>query len=391
MTKEVGKILIVDDNYENLQVLGMHLQEAGYDIEFSTSGKTALDWLNNEEFDIALLDINMPEMNGFELCSKIRENNKLKNLPIIFLSAENQRENILKGLSIGGQDYLSKPFDSRELVARVNTHITLKKSIDALATLNQTLEKKVEERTLELKIAKERAEKSDSMKHAFLSNFSHEIRTPLTGIVSTGELLVSEQLSDDDKIFCVESIKKSSTRLVNTISSVLEMSQLLSGSIIANFAKTNLPEVLKAVHEEFVDSFKNKNLSLNIEINDSIHEIITDQNILKTILIKLVDNALNFTESDGQVSIGIKPLVEQVEIFVSDTGIGMNDETIKNAFTTFFQNDPSSRNKEGVGLGLALAQNFCKLLNGEIHISSTPNKGTYVGVTLPLQQPNLNN
>ena len=387
----VGKILIVDDNYENLQVLGMHLQEAGYDIEFSTSGKTALEWLENEEFDIALLDINMPGMSGFELCSKIRKNNKLKRLPIIFLSADDQRENILKGLSIGGQDYISKPFDSRELIARVNTHITLKKKIDALATLSQTLEKKVEERTIQLKIAKERAEKSDSMKHAFLSNFSHEIRTPLTGIVSTAELLVSEQLSDDDKNFCVESIKKSSFKLVNTISSVLEMSQLLSGSIIANFAKTDIAKILKEVYEEFIDLFKNKNISLNIEINDIINEIITDRNILKIILTKLVDNALKFTESDGQVSIGIKPLAEQIEIFVSDTGIGMDDETIKNVFTTFFRNDPSSRNKEGVGLGLALAQNFCKLLNGEIHITSSPDKGTYIGITLPFQQPNHNN
>ena len=381
---EVGKILIVDDNYENLQVLGMHLQEAGYDIEFSTSGKTALDWLENEEFDIALLDINMPEMNGFELCGKIRENNKLKNLPVIFLSAENQRESILKGLSIGGQDYLSKPFDSRELVARVKTHITLKKSIDALATLNQTLEKKVEERTLQLKIAKERAEESDSMKHAFLSNFSHEIRTPLTGIVSSSELLVSEHLNDDDKKFCIESIKKSSSKLVNTISSVLEMSQLLSGSIIANFAKADLAKIIKEVYEEFIDLFKNKNLSLNIEINNNIDEIITDKSILKIILIKLVDNALKFTESGGQVSIGIKPLEEQVEIFVSDTGIGMDDETVKYVFSTFFLHDPSSRNKEGVGLGLALAQNFCKLLNGEIHITTSLGKGTYVGVTLPL-------
>jgi signal transduction histidine kinase len=204
-------------------------------------------------------------------------------------------------------------------------------------------------------------------------------------------LLVSENLSDDDKNFCLTGIKESSDRLLNTINSVLEMSQLLSGSIIANFAKTDPVELVKAVYEEFVDLFKNKNLAFNIEIDDSINEIYTDQNILKKTLIKLVDNAFKFTESDGQVSIGIKPLAEQVEIFVSDTGIGMDDETIENAFTTFFKNDPSSRNKEGVGLGLALAQDFCKLLNGKIHISSSPEKGTYAGVTLPIQQPNLNN
>ena len=391
MTKEEGKILIVDDNYENLQVLGMRLQEVGYDIEFSTSGKMALEWLDNDEFDIVLLDINMPEMDGFETCGKIRENPKLNNLPVIFLSAENQRDSILKGLALGGQDYITKPFDSRELVARVKTHISLKKSIDALATFNQTLEKKVEERTIQLKIAKEKAEESDRMKHAFLNNFSHEIRTPLSGIVSTSELIVSEQLSNDDKAFCLKSIKESSARLLNTIGNVLEMSQLLSGSIDANFAETDLTELVKAVHEEFIDLFKNKNLSFNIEINENFDKILTDQNILKKILIKLVDNALKFTEN-GQVSIGIKPLAEQIEIFVSDTGIGLDDETVKNVFTTFYQQDQSSsRTNEGIGLGLALAQKFCKLLNGEINIISSPCKGTYIGVTLPLQQPNLNN
>ena len=385
MTKEVGKILIVDDNYENLQVLGMHLQEAGYDIEFSTSGKSTLDWLENEKFDLILLDINMPEMDGFEVCSKIRENKNFNNLPIIFLSAENQRETILKGLSIGGNDYITKPFDSRELVARVNTHITLKKSIDALATLNQTLEKKVEERTAQLKIAKEKAEESDRMKHAFLNNFSHEIRTPLSGIVSTSMLLTSENLSDDDKNFCFNSIKECSDRLVNTINSVIEMSQLLSDSIIACLDKTDLAELVKTVYEDFIDLFKNKNLSFNIEIDDGINEIITDKNILKKILIKLVDNALKFTDT-GQVSIGVKPLAEQIEVFVYDTGVGIDDETMKNVFAPFYQHDQSNRRtKEGAGLGLAIVHSFCKLLNGEINITSTPYKGTHIGVRLPLK------
>ena len=376
--------MIVDDNYENLQVLGMHLQEAGYDIEFAISGKTALNWLESDDFDLALLDINMPEMNGFELCNKIRANNRHNTLPIIFLSAENQRESILKGLSIGGQDYITKPFDSRELIARVKTHIKLKKSIDALESLNQTLEKTVEKRTVQLKIAKEKAEESDKMKHAFLSNLSHEIRTPLTGIVSSSELLVSGQLNDDDKKFCLKSIEESSARLVNTIGSVLEMSQLLSGSFIANFADTDIVEIVETVYKEYVDLFKAKNISFNTVIDENINKILTDKNIVKKILVQLVDNALKFTEN-GQVTIGVKSLAKQVEIFVSDTGIGLDDNTLKNTFTAFHQYDQSnSRKNEGVGLGLALSKNFCELLNGDIHITSTIGKGTRIGVTFPI-------
>ena len=389
MVKEEGKILIVDDNYENLQVLGMHLQESGYDIEFSTSGKIALEWLENDKFDLVLLDINMPEMDGFDVCRTIRAGKKFNNLPIVFLSAENQRESILKGLSTGGQDYITKPFDSRELVARVKTHIKLKKSIDALDALNQTLEKKVEERTAELRIAKEKAEESDRMKHAFLSNFSHEIRTPLSGVVSTSMLLASEELSDDDKNFCIKSIKESSDRLLSTINSVIEMSQLLSGGIIATFAKTDTVKLVKTVYEESAPSFKSKNLSFNIEIDGSINEIITDHNILKKILAKLLDNALKFTDA-GQVSIGIKQFAGQIEIFVSDTGIGIDNETIKNIFEAFYQYDQSnSRMKEGAGLGLTIVQSFCKLLNGELNITSTPDKGTYISIKLPVQPEKL--
>ncbi|MDR2887643.1 MAG: hybrid sensor histidine kinase/response regulator [Bacteroidales bacterium] len=388
MNKEEGKILIVDDNYENLQVLGIHLQEIGYDIEFATSGKAALDWLENDEFDLVLLDINMPGMNGFEVCNKIRTNTKLNNLPIIFLSAENQRESILKGLTIGGQDYVTKPFDSRELSVRVKTHIDLKKSIYALEALNQTLEKKIEERTRQLKIAKEKAEESDRMKHAFLNNFSHEIRTPLVGIVSTAEIIIqSEQLSDDDKKFCLTSIKESSNRLLDTIGNVLEMSQLLSGSITADFKNTAPQKIVQTIHKEYADMFKNKNLSLNIETGGTIDEITTDPVILKKILVQLVSNALKFTEN-GHVTIGIKPLAGQVEIFVSDTGLGMDDKTIDNLFNAFFQRDPSNKRvTEGAGLGLTIVHSLCRLLKGEINVTSTPGQGTCIRIILPAQQP----
>lgn len=385
MKKEEGKILIVDDNYENLQVLGIYLQEIGYDIEFATSGKAALDWLENDEFDLVLLDINMPGMSGFEVCTKMRNNTKFNNIPIIFLSAENQRESILKGLSIGGQDYVTKPFDTRELSVRVKTHIDLKKNIYALAALNQTLEKKIEDRTRQLKTAKEKAEESDRMKHAFLNNISHEIRTPLVGIVSMAELITQTELTDDDKKFCLTSIKENSDRLINTIGNVLEMSQLLSGSITADLKKTDPLKIVKTIHQEYTPLFKNKNLTLNIDTDDT-DEITTDPAILKKILVQLVSNALKFTET-GHAKVGIKQLDQQIEIYVSDTGIGMDEQTIDNLFSAFFQRDPSNnRIKEGAGLGLTIVHSLCRLLKGEINVTSAPAQGTSIRITLPVNQ-----
>ncbi len=189
-------ILIVDDNPQNLQVLGRLLQEKDCDIEFAINGIAALDWLDSKKFDLVLLDINMPEMDGYEVCRKIRSQDRFENLPVIFLSADNDRESILKGFEMGGQDFVTKPFDSRELIVRVKTHISLKDSLEKLEKLNRSLEEKVNERTIQLSIANENLAKMnlkltelDSAKAEFLNLISHEIRTPLNGIILPVELL----------------------------------------------------------------------------------------------------------------------------------------------------------------------------------------------------------
>jgi DNA-binding response OmpR family regulator len=137
-------ILLVDDNPRNLQVLGKLLQEEKYEIEFAVNGEATLEWLKNKHFDLILLDLNMPGMNGFEVCKKIRLDNKLSEVPVIFLSAESERESILKGFEVGAQDYVTKPFDSRELLARVRTQLDLKSKTEKLEKVNEWLGKKID-------------------------------------------------------------------------------------------------------------------------------------------------------------------------------------------------------------------------------------------------------
>jgi DNA-binding response OmpR family regulator len=135
---------LVDDNHQNLQVLGKLLQEEKYKIEFALNGESALDWLNNKQFDLILLDLHMPGMNGFEVCKRIRSDKTVKEIPIIFLSAESERESILKGFEVGAQDYVTKPFDSRELLARVKTQLDLKSKTENLRKVNEWLGKKID-------------------------------------------------------------------------------------------------------------------------------------------------------------------------------------------------------------------------------------------------------
>jgi two-component system sensor histidine kinase/response regulator len=136
-------ILLVDDNHQNLQVLGKLLQEEKYKIEFALNGESALDWLNNKQFDLILLDLHMPGMNGFEVCKRIRSDKTVKEIPIIFLSAESERESILKGFEVGAQDYVTKPFDSRELLARVKTQLDLKSKTENLRKVNEWLARRL--------------------------------------------------------------------------------------------------------------------------------------------------------------------------------------------------------------------------------------------------------
>jgi len=137
-------ILLVDDNPQNLQVLGKLLQEEKYEIEFAVNGEAALEWLKDRQFDLILLDLNMPGMNGFEVCKRIRSDNEMYEVPIIFLSAESERESILKGFEVGAQDYVTKPFDTRELLARVKTQLDLKSKTEKLEKINEWLGKKID-------------------------------------------------------------------------------------------------------------------------------------------------------------------------------------------------------------------------------------------------------
>jgi DNA-binding response OmpR family regulator len=136
-------ILLVDDNPQNLQVLGKLLREEKYKIEFALNGESALGWLKNKQFDLVLLDLHMPGMNGFEVCKIIRSDKEMYEVPIIFLSAEAERESILKGFEVGAQDYVTKPFDSRELLARVKTQLDLKSKTEKLEKINEWLGKKI--------------------------------------------------------------------------------------------------------------------------------------------------------------------------------------------------------------------------------------------------------
>lgn len=393
---KIYRILIVDDNPKNLQVLGKLLQEMKYEIEFAINGKSALEWLESGQFDLLLLDINMPEMDGFEVCRKIRINPVYDNLPIIFLSANTDRDSILKGFEQGAQDYVTKPFDGRELIVRVGTHLSLKEARERLVKANRELEHKVEERTehlkkaneklnelnKELNLAKEKAETGDRLKTAFLNNISHEIRTPLNGILGFAAFLADPSTSQDEREMYQKILQSSSERLIATITDYIDMSLLVSGNIEVNLREIYMLRIFEAIDHRFRRLAEEKGLRLKLPEVDLAKPLFikTDQELLLKILNHLLDNSIKFTQK-GEIELAYTEESGSRELYIQDTGIGISQEALERVFEIFTQENPSNtRGHEGSGLGLSISSGMAKLIGAEIQIESEKGKGTRVRI-----------
>ena len=375
-------ILIVDDNPQNLQVLAKILQENNYEIEFATNGEAALKWLKDRKFDLILLDINMPGMNGFEVCMKMRSNPDLNNMPVIFLSADTDRESILKGFDLGAQDYVTKPFDSRELLARVRTHLALKDSLGKLENLNRSLEEKVTERTQQLKEANEKLEASniklldlDRAKTEFLHLVSHEIRTPLNGILGPMELLKdtpnAHEISD-----LIEILDMSVKRLERFSIDALLITRLKTKQSDIKKDKINL----QALIDEVLEDGKEKFLPANIHIKRigklSTGLIEGEAELIKKCIDEILDNAVHFSPVNASIEINTYTKGQSVICEISDNGKGFGKDIINKVFELFVTGDDYNDNK--IGIGLPIAKMIMEGHGGIIIIGNNPNGGAFV-------------
>jgi len=375
-------ILIVDDNHQNLQVLAKILQENNYEIEFATNGEAALVWLKDKKFDLILLDINMPGMNGFEVCRKIRSNPKLKNVPVIFLSADTDRESILKGFDLGAQDYVTKPFDSRELLARVTTHLALKDSLEKLENLNRSLEEKVTERTQQLKEANEKLEASniklldlDRAKTEFLHLVSHEIRTPLNGILGPVELLKdtpnAHEISD-----LIEILDISVKRLERFSIDALLITRLETKQTDIKKDKINLQALLDEVLEDGKEKFLTANIHIKRIGKLSAGFIEGEAELIKKCIDEILDNAVHFSPVNASIEINTYTKDQSVVCEISDNGKGFQKDIINKVFELFVTGDDYKDNK--IGIGLPIAKMIMEGHGGSIIISNNPNGGAIV-------------
>jgi two-component system sensor histidine kinase/response regulator len=331
MENEEFKVLIVDDLPKNIMVLGNNLMNENYQIAYARSGLEAIKLTENNDFDLILLDIMMPGMDGYETCKRILSNPKTAHIPIIFITAKNDFDSIVKGFKAGAKDFITKPFNSFELLARVQTHLELKRNREKLEILNRDLEYKVAERTAQLRNANEKLKNLDLAKSSFLGIISHEIRTPLNGIYGSVEML-SDLYKDEETNDIIQMISESADRLMTFSELSTLITELNIDHYQLNKDQVNVVELVKLVSQEKIINLESyQDVEIIFSQKDEEHLIEADKKLIKKIINDVIGNSIKFAEEKITIDINIVPKEEGICLYIHDNGNGFPDNVLLNA------------------------------------------------------------
>ena len=344
------RILIVDDTPANLLLLVRMLTQRGYSPQTVLSGKLALQAARAEPPDLILLDINMPEMNGYDVCEQLKADATLKEIPVIFVSALNETIDKVKAFRVGGVDYVTKPFQFEEVCARIETHLKL----HHLAKLR------------------------DDLTHMIV----HDLRNPLSALCCFLDILEFHEAKNLSPSIqeLVAVARRSAADLLTMIASILDVSKMTAGEMQLQREPCDLVALMRAILTATPPLSDGRTVTLAAP--DSPVVLAADVGLIRRVLQNLLGNAIRFTPAGGAVHLALLPSGDEVRVTVSDTGPGIAPEDHQRIFEKFSQVETHD-NRQGSGLGLT----FCKLAveahGGRIGVESEAGKGSTFWVVLP--------
>lgn len=409
-----GNILIIDDKPSDIQLLSTTLSNQGYIVRGAAKGKMGIKAAQADPPDVILLDIRMPDLDGYAVCEQLKANPKTQDIPIIFLSALDDVLDKVRAFQIGAVDYITKPFQIEEVLARVKNQLIVRHLNKQLIEKTQELQaqnQQLQQEIIERRKAEKTAEAASKAKSDFVANMSHELRTPLNAILGFTQLMHRDKCLSDEQQEYLEIINHSGEYLLGLIDDVLELSKIESGRFSLNLNSFDFYRFLDSIEEMFQMKAEQNGLYLMILVSSAVPQYIkTDQQKLRGCLINLIGNAIKFTQSGGVVlrvrlsngradlRIGSGEEMEEMQeegeeklspisnaplstphslIFeVKDTGSGIAPDEIATIFQAFAQTETGRKSEEGAGLGLAISQKFVQMMGGEITVSSIVGQGT---------------
>ena len=406
-------ILIVDDRDENLLALEAVLSDPGYRIVRARSGREALKEVLDQDFALILLDVQMPGVDGYETAVLIRERQRSRQTPIIFLTANDfGSQHVFRGYTVGAVDYLVKPVAPDVLRSKVAVFVELFNKQEALRLAQEELEWRVLERTRELasanvalsaeieeraKIEQERvillrreqaarldAEAANRLKDEFLATLSHELRTPLNAIMGWAHVLGQSAGDRPTVQRAAEVIRQNASAQAQLIEDILDVSRIVGGRVVLDTRPVQVREIIEGAIEALAPAALAKNIQIERRLRDDV-QVYGDRDRLQQVVWNLVSNALKFTPKGGRVEVELSDEDGDAGVRVSDTGIGIPADFLPFVFDRFRQADSSmSRRHSGLGLGMAIVRHLVELHGGTVSVES---EGEGKGATFRLRLP----
>jgi len=377
-------ILIVDDSPANCELLSKRLSRQGYRCCQAFGGKQALELVEQEQPDIMLLDLMMPEMDGLEVLHVLRKRYDSISFPVLMVTAKNQGEDIVSAFAAGANDYIEKPVDFPVLLARLRHHLEHKRLDDEVKSSRARLEEQ-----------NERLQMGNQYKINFLSSMSHELRTPLNAVLGFSEVLLDEMLgplNDKQKQYCQE-IYNSGSYLLLIINDLLDLSKIEAGKLALEPQPTDIPALVSTAIDLVKEKAQRGGITLVSEVDEKLGMVKWDPLRVKQALLNLLSNAIKFTQSGKEVKLTARITTNnEVMLCVADQGCGIAKEDLERIFLPFEQaaSPMKKRSGEGTGLGLALVSRLASLHGGRVEVESEVGVGSRFALYLPYRRVNGN-
>lgn len=374
ITPSEYKILIVDDVPSNVLLLKVLLTNEKFNVVTASGGMQALELVEKERPDLILLDVMMPEINGFEVAQRLKQKEETAEIPIIFLTALNGSSDIVKGFQMGGNDFISKPFNKEELIIRITHQISLVAANRIILAQTEELQKTIMGRD------------------KLYSVIAHDLRSPVGSIKMVLNMLILNLPADKigDEMHDLLTIANQTTEDVfSLLDNLLKWTKSQIGRMNVVYQNLDLSQLAEGVVEIFTMVAASKKITIRTEIPDKLLAY-GDTDMVKTIIRNLLSNAIKFSEEGSEVLLKVEEKEDCAVISVQDHGCGIDEESQKKLLhTDTHYSTFGTKNEEGSGLGLLLCLDFAKKNGGDLWFSSVKGEGSMFSFSVPLKQPDV--